>query len=213
MKAVNWLGKKLFPSRRCNRNECDGEVGAEWYDDAYKHIGSYSLPYHHSHYYFIWCVIADRIKQAGIKRVLEVGCGSGQLAAFLIDQGVERYVGLDFSPQAVEMARKACPKGEFMVDDARTTSLHLNGCFEAIICTEVLEHVTEDKEIVARFSSGVRCLCTVPNFPYRSHVRHFTNATEVARRYGKFFVDFSVNTYRGHGANEVEYFLFDGKRV
>src|SRR5262249_55953579 len=107
--------------------------------------------------------------------------------AFLLDQGVAAYAGLDFSREAIDLARRAAPRGEFMIGDARSSGIYVEFDHDAVICTEVLEHIEDDLLVVSRFLPGKRCLGTVPNFPYESHVRHFRDAGEVASRYGPFF--------------------------
>src|SRR3954470_5945344 len=99
-------------------------VGAErssrWYDKKFATTPTYQGPYQDSPYYFLWSVIVDRIRRDGLRRVLEIGCGTGQLAAFLLDQGIDSYVGIDFSAKAVEYARGNAPRGRFDVGDALT---------------------------------------------------------------------------------------------
>jgi cyclopropane fatty-acyl-phospholipid synthase-like methyltransferase len=156
-------------------------------------------------------VIVDRVRRSGGRRVLEIGCGSGQLAVYLLDMGVEEYIGLDFSPVAIDMARSKVPRGQFIVGDARTSSIYTDFKYDIIISTEVLEHIEDDFGVVARFPPGTRCLCTVPNFEYESHVRHFLSSAEVAARYSSFFNDFDVVEFKGTQSTET-YFLFDGVR-
>ena len=142
------------------------ERGTDWYDDDYSTNPHYRVPYYESRYYPVWSVIVDRIRSAGHQRVLEVGCGSGQLAAYIVEQGgVESYTGVDFSRQAIELARQMAPKGTFRVGDA-TDPRTYDVPADCIVCTEVLEHIDEDLAVLSRFPSGVRCLCTVPDFPY-----------------------------------------------
>src|SRR5205085_1343346 len=104
------------------------------------------------------------IRRGGIRRVLEVGCGPGHLANLLLDQGVQEYVGLDFSPKAVAIARKVAPRARFLVGDARSSELYSRFDYDAVICTEVLEHIEDDGLVVSQFRPGTRCLCSVPNF-------------------------------------------------
>jgi SAM-dependent methyltransferase len=189
----------------------DGVADADWYDAAYKAIDSYAVPYWQSHYYFLWSVLADRIRAAGARSVIDIGCGPGQFAACLFGlTRIESYTGLDFSSTAVEMAKRLCPQGRFVVGDATTTRLHEEVPHDVVVCTEVLEHVPADHEVVARFRQGVRCLCTVPNFPYASHVRHFSSEAEVAARYSRFFDRLDVWALQG---NQIHvYYLLDGVR-
>ena len=51
-------------------------------------------------------------------RVLDVCCGPGMLSAGALERGAEA-VGLDFSVEAVELARKLVPKGRFERGDAQ----------------------------------------------------------------------------------------------
>ena len=187
----------------------DGVASADWYDAVYRNSDGYSAPYWDSHYYFIWTVLADRIRQSGAKSILDIGCGPGQFAACLFDMaGIDTYTGLDFSAEAIRMAQRSCPRGTFLVGDALTTSLHGESGHDVTVCTEVLEHVPDDHGVLQHFRG--RCLCTVPNFPYDSHVRHFRDAEEVAERYGQHFTTFDVWPLRGHHSRDQVYFLIDG---
>ena len=62
------------------------------------------------------------------------------------------------------------------------------------------------------FTAGKRCLCTVPNFPYESHVRHFKDAAEVAARYGPFLDGLDVMEFRSPRDPADRFFLMDGIR-
>ncbi len=171
-----------------------------------------SLPYCRSNYYFLWAVIADRVRRERMSKVLEIGCGTGRLAAFLLDQGVKEYVGMDFSPRAIAMARKYAPRGRFVVDDARTTSLPAEIDHNVLVCTEVLEHVVDDLKIVDRFRPGKRCICSVPNFEYESHVRRFRDDEDVLSRYGRYFTSLDVMTFHSPNDPHNLFFLLDGER-
>jgi SAM-dependent methyltransferase len=191
-------------------------MSAEWYDTIeYNENEGYRQPYYRSLYYFLWAVIADRLRRAGVRRVLEIGCGPGQLTALLLEQGVEHYVGLDFSSRAIAMARRNAPAGHFVVGDARTTTLHSEVEHDVVICTEVLEHMHDDLEVVSRFRPGKRCIYSVPNFTYPSHVRYFRDADEVIARYGPFFHDLDVMTFKSPNwlpSSPDSFFLADGVR-
>lgn len=190
------------------------EVGAfdsDFYDDAYKRIEEYRSPYYNSRYYFVWTVMLDRLLRQQPVGVLEVGCGPGQLASLLLEHGIQNYLGFDFSPQAIDMAR-ANSSGRFEVADARDTNLFETHNYDVILSTEVLEHIDFDLQIIERFPAGVRCICSVPSFPYISHVRHFTTKDEVYERYGGYFDDFDVLALRMPGEQGLWYYLFDGIR-
>jgi trans-aconitate methyltransferase len=188
------------------------EQAPAWYDAAYTAVDEYRQHYSRSRYYFLWTVIADRVRRAEFRQVLEIGCGPGQLASFLFDQGIQAYAGLDFSPVAIDIARSTVPTARFVLDDARTSHIYTEFPHEVIICTEVLEHIQDDLRVISRFPVGSHCICTVPNFPYDSHVRHFPTAAAVTARYAAFFGDFDVAEFRGVRSEKETYFIFEGVR-
>jgi SAM-dependent methyltransferase len=198
--------------RRPRAAESAGEQDASWYDAHFAATDAPRRHYAQSRYYFLWCVIADRIRRSGARRVLEIGCGPGQLAAFLLDQGVREYTGLDFSPKAIAIARQNAPAGRFVVGDARSPEIHGQVQHDALLCTEVLEHIEEDLQVVSRFTPGKRCYCSVPSFPFPSHVRNFGDAGEVAARYGPYFHDLDVLTLISPSCATDRFYLFEGVR-
>lgn len=196
---------------RGNVSEARGDAPVGAYDASYAESNiEYRLPYWRSRYHFLWAVIAERIRRDNLRRVLEIGCGPGQLASMLYDNClIDSYTGLDFSPVGLDIARANCPLGTFILGDARTDSVYDSTSYDVTICTEVLEHVTDDQAIASRFRG--RCICTVPNFPYDTHVRHFASEREVTDRYGQFFKQFDVWGMKGQGGqDDAVYFLFDG---
>ena len=199
----------------------DGQVGQErsanYYDEIYMApdpCEDLRGPYWHSYYYFLWAVMVDRLRRDGIRSIIEVGCGPGRLAEFLLEHSVEQYVGFDFSNVAVSMARERLPNARFELDDARTSKLYSEVQYDAIVCTEVLEHIDADLKVIMRFPAGKLCLCTVPSFPYESHVRYFESISDVSRRYSSFFDDFDIIAFRHplSRSKETWFYLFQGVR-
>ena len=169
--------RKLF---RGERPTASGERSAGWYDGSYEASDEYARPYYASRYYPVWAVIVDRVRHAGIRDILELGCGSGQLAGYLTEElDLSSLTGVDFSPKAIEIAAQIAPAANFVVADALDPTTYQRDC-DLIICTEMLEHIEDDLRVVD-LSSGTRCLCTVPDFPYPSHVRDFTSAGRRSR--------------------------------
>jgi SAM-dependent methyltransferase len=188
-----------------------GVADAQWYDQNYRVSANYAAPYWESEYLFLWSVLADRLRSAKARHILDIGCGSGQFASCVYAlTNIESYTGLDFSAQAVAMAARACPQGRFVVGDATTTTIQQEVPHDILTCTEVLEHVPADHLIIERFKPGIRCICTVPNFPHETHVRHFTSADEVADRYNRFFDELDVWALR-RSPSQV-FFVLDGTR-
>lgn len=144
---------------------------------------------------FVWTVIADRVLRAKVKSILEIGCGPGQLACLIRDKGILSYHGFDFSPRRIEQAKRVCPEFAFNLQDAFRTDLFETFDYDAVICTEFLEHVEKDVDVLKRIKSGVCFYGTVPNFPFTSHVRYFSDVDEVTSRYRQCFSELHVDTF------------------
>ena len=129
----------------------NSEFKSDQYDAIYAsggRSGIYELPYRHSWNFPLFKRVTQLLKASAATSVLEVGCGTGGLAHMVTEKTRVSYRGFDFSPVAVERAR-ARLKGsqEFFVGDARLPESYAVPA-EAIVCTEVLEHIQDDLEVI-----------------------------------------------------------------
>lgn len=198
------------PDARSGLNPDRIEYGAEFYDESFENEDRWKLPYFQLSWYGSWSVIGDRVAAEPEPSVLDLGCGAGHLARLLADRGVRRYVGFDFSEKRLEHARSVVPEFRFEVADAYTTDLFDTVDYGIVTCTEFLEHLAGDLEILARVRSGVRVLGTVPNYDATAHLRFFDNADEVRERYEHCFTDLTVT--RIHNISGSSEWLLDGHR-
>jgi hypothetical protein len=99
-----------------------------------------------------------------------------------------------------------------VVGDARTDDIYRAFEYDVLLCTEVLEHIEDDLAVVSRFIAGKRCICSVPSFAFPSHVRFFANADEVAARYGAYFDDLDVATFKSPSYQKDQFYLLEGVR-
>ena len=93
-------------------------------------------------------LIIDRMKEMGAKRVLDVGCGTGQPTLRMLSEGFD-VVGFDFSPNMIEGAKKALEDAghdpnRVNVGDLETDSAMPQGDFDAIVATGVFPHNLDD---------------------------------------------------------------------
>jgi len=189
-----------------------GQKDAAWYDKAFASVPEYRVHYTQSGYYFLWSVISDRIVRSGVERVLDLGCGPGQFASLLYDKGIRAYRGLDLSSTSVEMARKRCPGFEFLVQDLGKPDALQGFAYDCIVTLEFLEHVHFDLDVIQRIRPGTKFFATVPNFPYVSHVRHFTDAAQVSLRYQSYFSEFTVDDFLENEVGKT-FFLMEGVKA
>jgi SAM-dependent methyltransferase len=108
---------------------------------------------------------ADTLKPAEPgARVLDVGCGVGQVVARLAEAGFEAY-GVDVSEPNIERAKKFCPRCQLY--NGRTLPF-ADGHFAGVGALNVLEHVEEPeafiKEVVRVARIGGRIVLSSPNF-------------------------------------------------
>ena len=188
------------------------EKGPEFYQQSFQANPDRRKHYTESPYYPLWTVIVDRLRSAHARAVLEVGCGSGQLAWAIDDAKIlTSYCGFDFTGAMVEQARRNCPHMRFEVSDACSTDLFETCHYDTVLATEFLEHVEDDLRVVRSIRNGARFIGTVPNFPYVSHVRHFSDATDVAARYRDMFSAFRVDAIPANDKGKT-FFLIEGMR-
>lgn len=202
-----------MPEGNSKEQKAEGfERGPGWYDKSFENNEHWRHHYTQSRYYPLWAVISDRIMRSGSNSILDIGCGPGQLASLLRDKGLLHYLGLDFSPRRVEWAKKVCPEFDFLVADALETRLFDTHDYDTVICTEFLEHIERDTEVIEKIHSGSRFYASVPNFPFKSHVRYFEGAEEVRHRYSGYFERFSVDVFPAKAEGRV-FYVVEGRKL
>jgi 2-polyprenyl-3-methyl-5-hydroxy-6-metoxy-1,4-benzoquinol methylase len=160
------------------------EKNTEFYNIKYQNQEEYKLHYKNSWYFVHWTQIIRYLRGIDDPKILEIGCGTGQLANYLIDEGFNKYVGFDFSEEAIKIAKERINL-EFFVGDALNPE-----CFQydynLIICTEVLEHIKDDISVLKNIRKGSKIIFSVPNFDEESHVRWFLSERQIKLRYFKY---------------------------
>lgn len=156
------------------------------YDEMFLAGGNdrvFDMPYRISCYYPMYSAVLKALKANGSNRILEVGCGTGAFAHMVFEKSDIQYHGFDFSPVAVEKAkRRTGNKDAFHVADALDPENYRSSDY-SIVCTEVLEHIPNDIELIAFWPSGTLCICSVPNFDSPYHERFFRSEKDIFERY------------------------------
>jgi 2-polyprenyl-3-methyl-5-hydroxy-6-metoxy-1,4-benzoquinol methylase len=117
-------------------------------------------------------------------KILDIGCGAGDLAIYLKNKGFKNYTGIDFSEVGIAQARLKVPDFSFLKMDFFSDEFKrlLEDNFDLYFCFEVLEHIKEDKKLL-KILKGKPIILTVPNFSHESHVRFFLTREDVYKRY------------------------------
>jgi SAM-dependent methyltransferase len=140
-------------------------------------------------------------------RVLDLGCGSGRFSAVLAAAGF-KVDGVDIEERAVTigqriMARRGLDAHLYTADMGNLPPSVAAGGYDIVVCLEVLEHVSDWRELLA---SGGRLLrpggilvVSVPRDPhqfsvldsYAGHLRRFRDV-ELIRELRRSYHDFVV---------------------
>ena len=88
--------------------------------------------------------------------VLEVGCGSGYGAQLLATLEPRSYLGFDFMPEQVALARKRLPEAEFLVQDAANMKDIPTASKDTVVVFGVLHHIPEWKAAVTEIARTLR---------------------------------------------------------
>jgi len=112
--------------------------------------------------------------------ICELGCGAGQLARLALDRGLEYIIGVDFSIEALKIARRRCPDTTFYHEDIRDI---VPDFFGTVMLIEVLEHIENDLDIMNRLFPNQLVVFSVPNLLCQGHVRAFDSLDDVLERY------------------------------
>ena len=187
------------------------EQSSDFYDYTYAGSKHWKKHYTQSHYYPIWTVIGDRVRRKRPKRVLDIGCGPGQVACMLRDIGVPEYIGLDFSKARIARARDICPEYEFLTENVFESQIFEIDNYDLILATEFLEHIEHDINVLEKARKGTTVIGTVPNFPATGHVRHFKNTEEVLLRYRSILSELNVTPIFSKAKRKI-YFVLQGTR-
>lgn len=120
--------------------------------------------------------------------IVDIGCGTGELLSHLsLEFSPENLLGLDISKVGILKARENYPNLNFAlieVKDEGFSSSTMKSAADIIVCSEVLEHLEEPKEILRFISNNLLTsgflIVTVPAGPmsflerYIGHHRHYT---------------------------------------
>jgi SAM-dependent methyltransferase len=109
-------------------------------------------------------VAAEVVPPSRDTRVVDLGCGAGANAAALDE--IYTCCGVDCSSEAIALARRRFPRTQFFCGRAPEDTEALIAGADLVLLADVLEHVEDDRELVARVVERLRpgaCLViTVP---------------------------------------------------
>ncbi|MBN1157517.1 class I SAM-dependent methyltransferase [Candidatus Woesearchaeota archaeon] len=91
------------------------------------------------------------LKKYKCKKILEIGCGSGNLTPLFLKAGYD-YVGLDLFKEMIKIAKKVEPKVKFIQGDMRKLNLKEN--FDAVLITgRSFTYLTTNEDVMNTLKS------------------------------------------------------------
>jgi len=117
----------------------------------------------------IYNILLKNINLSG-KNFLDVGCGLGYFSEIACKKGAV-VTGIDVGEELINKVHKKLPNGKFIT--ASISKLPFKDrCFDIVLCTEVVEHVENQKkaisEIMRVVKKGGLIIVTTPNKNFQS---------------------------------------------
>lgn len=164
-------------------------LDADYYDGVFRRSIAYRSKPRTTPWMHLWRFVSQFVRADD--RVVDLGCGPGQLADVLVESGLPptQYLGIDFSKVAVELARDRVPGARFELGCLPRAAATADA-FEAsvVVLCEVLEHLDDDCGVFRRLNAGQFFVATVPNFLCEGHVRAFESPQDVVDRYSAYCI-------------------------
>ena len=102
-----------------------------------------------------------------VGRVLDVGCGAGNVARVLRAAGAAEVWGIEVVPEIAERARDALDELVLGTVEDALSGERLEGSFDTIVCYDVLEHLVDPEAVLRGLRDvavpGGRLHVSVPN--------------------------------------------------
>ena len=161
----------------------------EEYDKIYTQKWYYRCPWNESPFGKLLEKVAEHIKDTDT--VVELGCGTGQLMELLLEKGIPKYIGYDFSQVGIDLAREKTGQHDVEIFCRDLYELEFLPFADVYIAVEVFEHLKDDcdKKLLSFIPQGKKVVITVPNFLGGSHVRMFATKEDILNRYDEIKFD------------------------
>ena len=165
----------------------------DW-DDHWSHVNDITEknPAQHYRHKLIVDIVHDYVvRNPNIKEIVDFGSGQGDVMALLTKKitGVNFY-GLELSQVGVDISKQKCPNTPFYkinLLDSNDTVPELFGIANLGLCSEVLEHLDDPKQMLEEIKRYLAprafLIVTVPSGPMNAfekfigHRQHFTKET------------------------------------
>ena len=136
------------------------------------------------------------------KLILDVGCGTGIKSKYLIDKGL-KVIGIDFSQEMIDIAKREVPEGEFLVMDMDNIST-LTNTFDGIFVHSSLLHTKKNlvhnvlDGLLKKLKSGGYFYVAVKKKQPDGPDEEMVKENDYGYEYERFFSYFTVEEIKEH---------------
>ena len=105
---------------------------------------------------FVWkygAGLVDLLAPREGERILDIGCGTGHLAAEIASRGAE-VIGVDKSPDMIEQARRLYPDLRFELVDA--TGFQFDEPFDAVFSNATIHWIKDQDALTSRITDALK---------------------------------------------------------
>lgn len=126
----------------------------------------------------IFNIIQEKMREMSLKwisdegGIVELGCSNGNFAELLYKRNFLNYCGIDILKDKINEANKRLPKMSFFCCDI-IQNLFLLERAKTFISFQCLEHIQEDLKVLQALNKDTNVILSVPNSPYKGHIRWF----------------------------------------
>lgn len=175
----------------------------DYYDVVFaKDLPWYACDPEKSQYYPIWLKMVSFIRG----RVLELGCGVGQGAQLIIRNGKQYIIGIDFSPIAIEKARKRNQNLNFLCKDIMDVDFD-DYEYDTVYSSETFEHIKDDYALLRKIQQDKQIILSVPDAHAIGHMRYFESLDDVKLHYKDYI---SIEDSTQYKLCQMTFFVING---
>ena len=127
--------------------------------------------WNHNSAYYPWVAA----KTCGCSRVLDVGCGNGELALMLAQAG-HRVVGIDPSEERIAEARAKAASNDVQFICAQLEDCYLSSPFDAIVFVASIHHMGMEQALERAKGCWLPTACSSSSVSPRHHPRSTTSS-------------------------------------
>ena len=160
-------------------------------------------------------VALTMIKSDGL--ILELGCGNGNFAKLLSDNGYKNYLGIDIISNNIKEAKKLVPNFDFWAVNVFASRV-FSKIKEAstIVSFQTFEHLgtrkgNEDIDFLLTFPQGKHFIFSVPNSPYLKEHKRWFELEGWKKRYGDILNYKEAITIQNPKKKDKRSFLFNSE--